>query len=59
MQSCHRRTHLENGEIVMEAVAALHTIEVQSQAADCREHNACTPDGDDGSNGGDTSQDIE
>ena len=59
MQSWHRRTRLENGEVVMEAVAALHTTKVQSRAAHCREHDACTPDGDDGSNGGGQSQDIE
>ena len=52
VQLWHYRTRLENGEVVEEAVAALHSIKEQSRAAHCREHDACTPDGDDGSNGG-------
>ena len=57
---CHRKTRLENGEVVVEAVAALHTIKGQSRAAHCREeHDACMSYGDAGSNGGGQSQDIE
>ena len=59
MQSWHRRTRLENGEVVEEAVAALHSIKEQSRAAHCRKHHACTPNGDNGSNGGAQSQDQE